>query len=289
MPSAPPQDNTRQHEAEIAAALLLIGRRYSLPALIEAAKVKPRPFRKIEPTEALRADLAAPYFAIIRAWRAERDTLIAAYTAALPPQGQPLAPGAAQALQRQVDASAARVAVQLTAIDRQFSGVLNRLERWHRLQWTNRIRSATTLDVSLFTSPHDVAAEIQNGTAVNEQLARAIHSELQHKVGTTLLNSLLAFVPAAAVVTSLSGTFDAGKARAARVGVDQTDTTSVNMTRARMRSAGLARWKWRHTPQPHPRPEHVLRDGRVYTVANQPNDLPGVLPFCKCYQEPLFD
>lgn len=289
MPSAPPQDNTRNHEAEIAAALLLIGRRYSLPALIEQARVKPRPFRKIEPTEALRADLAAPYFAIVRAWRAERDTLIAAYTEALPPQGQPLAPGAAQALQRQVDASAARIGAQLAAIDRQFGESLSRLERWHRLQWTNRIRSATTLDVSLFTFPQDVQAEIQNAAAVNEQLARAIHSELQHKVGTTLLNSLLAFVPAAAVVTSLTGTFDAGKARAARVGVDQTNKTSGGMTRARRRAAGISKYMWLHTPQKHPRQWHRARNGKIFADGDiEDSDRAGVPAFCQCLEVPVF-
>lgn len=283
------QPDNRQAEAAIAAALLLASRRYDLPALIRANNIRPRPFRRIEPTEALRADMAAPYFEIVRAWRAERDALVAAYTAALPRRGQQIEPGAVSALQREIDASAARIATQLTAIDRRFADILSRMERWHRAQWIARVKASTGLDVAMFTAAQDVATEIGNGAAVIAQQARAVHAEIQHKVGTSMLNSLLAFVPAAAVATALNGTFDGAKARAARIGVDQTEKASAGMDRARRRAAGLGRFRWRHTAQRHPRPAHQARDQRTYTEASAPADRAGMLPFCACWEEPLWD
>lgn len=282
-----PDQSRRNHEAELAAALLLLGSTYNLPQLIRSAKVKPRPFRRIEATEALRSSVAAPYFDLVRAWRAERDTLLAVYAGELSDAGGHLREGSTARIQRAVDQAAARI--QLSRIDSRFPGILANLDRWHRLQWIARIQTAAGVNVSLFTAEHATRAEIENAMVRNEQLHLSLHEEAKNRVGTLLTNSLMALLPAAAVATAFSKGMDQSKARAARIGVDQTDMLTEALSRVRRREAGLARFKWHHTPQQHPRADHKARDHRIYTHSNAPNDRAGTLPFCKCWEEPLFD
>lgn len=284
-----PDDTNRKQEAA-AAVLLLAGTRYNLPGLIKASGIKPRPFRRISPTETLRADMAAPYFQIVRLWRDERAALLEAYIQALPTRGVQLSPAASANLQRAIDEASARVERRLATIARPFPRTLARLDQWHRAQFIQRIKASTGLDVSTLTSSSATASEVQNAIVRVEQLARAVHVEIGHKVGTTLLNSLAASVPATDASVALSGTFDQARARAARVGVDQTEKAVAAMSRARRVAAGLQRFRWRHdNTQRHPRPVHVARDMRVYSEATAPNDRAGTLPFCRCFEEPLFD
>lgn len=280
-------DNTRQHQAE--AAALLLGIRYNLPALIRQQGIKPRPFRRIEPTEALRSGVAAPYFDIVRAWRAERDPLLTTYTAALPARGRTPSADASQSVQRHVDMSAAKIAATVMVAGR-LTAAMGHVDRWHRLQWIARVKAATGLDVAMFTGAHDGAATVRNAVVRAEQLAGAIHTEIQGKVGTTLINSLSARVPASALAGGLNGTLDGARARAARIGVDQANKLSAELDRVRRHAAGLGRFTWRHSnAQKHPRPAHVTRDGRTYTEATAPNDRAGMLPFCACWEEPEWD
>lgn len=276
----------RRHETETAAAALLLGMRYNLPAIIRQQKIKPRPFRRIEPTEALRAGVAAPYFDIVRAWRAEQAALLAAYTAALPARGRQPSADASASVQRQVDASALKVAA-VALIAGRLVAPMSQVERWHRIQWLARVKAATGLDVAMFTGAQDGAATVANATVRAEQLAGAVNSEIQHKVATALINSLSARMPADKL--GLSGTFDRARARAARIGVDQAAKLTEELTTVRRLAAGLLKWRWRHTPQPRPRPAHVARDQKVFGPGNQPNDLPGALAFCQCWQEVLWD
>lgn len=289
----------RKHEAEAAALLLLLGRLkqtgalpagalYSLPAMIANARVKPRTFRRIIPTEALRSDAATPYFDIVRAWMSQKPALIEAYAAALPARGEALAPTAVADLQRAVAAAERRVAARLPAITSKIAPSMKRLADWHRGQWVARIKAATGIDVSPLTGQTEVAAVVANAIAANVQAASALSSEIAGKTGAALVESLVANVPASDAATALSGTFSAAKRRAARKGVDAADGLSGGMTRARRVAAGLSKWRWRHSPNVRfPRPAHVARDGKVFGPGNEPAERCGQLRGCQCYEEPV--
>lgn len=263
---------------------------YDLPALIRASKVKPRSFRRILPTEALRGSIAAPYFGLIRAWQAERSAMLATYAALLPDRGDELAPDATETIQRQTDASAAKIAVALAVLLLQFRPALSRFDRWHEGQWVNRIETATGIDVKLFTGPLDTRAALANSVAWNEQLARQVHLDIRGAVTSRLTGGLAAREPAARVGTGLSDLLLKQKRRVARIGVDQTDGLAEELSRVRRVAANLVRFRWHHdNDQPHPRKEHAARDKRIYTPRTAPNDRAGTLPFCRCWEEPLWD
>lgn len=274
-------DTTSQHQAELAAALLLVGRRYSLPTLISNAGVKPRPFRQIKPTEALRSDMAAPYMDLVRAWAAQSPALMAAYRSAL-------ASGDLSVIQRQVEASAADVERSLATIERRFPQIVARLEQWHRLQFTARIKAATGIDTAMFASPQDVAVEASNAVAWNEQLIGDVHRQVKGAIVGALAGALAVAAPVAFAQGGVSTALKKAKRRGLNIGVDQVDRTARAFDRARRQAASLDSFIWHHTDQRHPRPEHKARDGRTYSQSNAPNDRAGTLPFCKCWEEPLF-
>jgi hypothetical protein len=317
-------DEARSRQEESAAALLLLGASYNLPQLIRTAKVKPRPFRRIAPTEALRSSVAAPYFDLVRAWQAERDDLLRTYARLVPVRGGPLSPDAADELRRAVDQSAARVERRLAQIRGQFGPAFAQIDRWHRAQWLARINSATGINVAVLTTESATRPDVETAVSWNEHLAGQVHLDIKGAVATALLGAMAiraATTPAegkreeaarqrevkrqargapgellepeagaaASAAEMLDGLLAKAKKRVARIAVDQTDKVSADMDRARRREAGLGRFRWHHTHQLHPRPEHRRRDKRVYSQATAPNDRAGTLPFCKCWEEPLWD
>lgn len=291
MASAPPDTESRTTErtAEAAALLLLLQRRrYDLPALIRAAGAKPRSFRRIVPTEALRAQMAAPYFAMVRAWAAERDAILAAYAVALPDRGASLAADASYRIQRAIDDAAARVERQLAQFQRTYPAIMTQVDRWHVRQWVQRVQTATGVDVSAMVGGETTAVQA-NAVARNDQLLDQVHAETKGKMTAALLAALALRMTTAQAGSEATAVLGRARKRVARIGVDQTDQLSAEMDRARREAAGLARFRWHHTPQRHPREDHRARDGRVYSSRNAPNDRAGALPFCKCWEEPLWD
>ena len=73
-----------------------------------------------------------------------------------------------------------------------------------------------------------------------------------------------------------------GRARSQRIASDQLTKLNSSLASERRRQAGLDEWEWKSSHKLHFRPEHAARDGKVYSDATAPNDLPGQLPFCGC-------
>jgi uncharacterized protein with gpF-like domain len=280
MASQPPTTEPDEHRRAEAAALIAIG--LSLPAIIRAAKIKPRPFRQIAPTEALRSSMAAVFLDIVKAWRAERPAIMAAYAEAR-------ATGDARVALRAVDDAAARVAPVVASTKSRLPDVVSRVEAWHRGQWVRRVQSATGLNVAHSTTPADVRGDIQTTVDWASRLADDVSRKIQNDITSGLLGDLAAKKPVADAGTTASDVIAKAKRRSLGIGVDQTDKLSRSMDRSRRKAAGLTRFIWRHSPHVrHPRPEHVARDGRVYSEANAPNDRAGVLFGCACYEEPIW-
>ncbi|WP_420139807.1 hypothetical protein [Sphingomonas sp.] len=276
------QPDDRREEAAAALALLLIGRRYDLPTLIRQNKIKPRPFRQIAPTEALRSTMAAPYFDVVRAWAGERDALMRAYAVAR-------AEGSAASITAEVDRAAIRILHNRPMIITRINAALARFEQWHRVQWAGRISAATGLDVSTLTSPSEVRNDLANASVWGQQLAQSVHQDTHGKIAAAFVAAAIAMKPAREVQGEFNAIIAKARKRAARIGVDQTEKASRAFDRARRVAAGLARFRWRHTPQKHPRDDHKARDRRIYREDRAPNDRAGTLPGCKCWEEPLYE
>jgi uncharacterized protein with gpF-like domain len=269
----------RRRRGETAAlALLAIGT--SLPALVRAAKVKPWPFRRIQPTEALRSQMAAPYFTIAAEWAAERDSLVAGYAHAR-------ASGDAGAINRAIAAAHDRVSAKAAAARAQASASIRRLDAWHARQWAQRVRTATRVDLGAVI-PADTSFTTGNAAHWAEQLIDDMIQQTGNAIGSALQATLAANAQASDAVAAVVGVVKRVRRRAANIGADQTDRISSQLDRDRRKAVGITKFRWHHSPHVRqPRPEHLARDGRIYSEANAPNDRAGTLYGCQCWEEPL--
>lgn len=257
--------------ATLALLLLTANKRYDLRALIRNARIRPRRFRQIRPTGIIAGNLAAPHLAIVKAWAAQIGTILDAL-----PYGQ-------AAVAAAIDRAAAQVGLTVSQAQAAFPAVIAGVERWHRAQWLSRIRAATGLDVSLMTSPQDVADPAQAATSWNQALADDLHSQTKSRLTAALL---VAGIAAADARARANEVIARARKRAAGIGVDQAAKAVRGMDKARADAAGLDEWTWRHLdPQPHPRPEHQRRDGNVYSRKNPPPTDVGEEPYCHCWRE----
>lgn len=275
-------DTTRhRHEAELAALALLPGRRYSLPSMIAAANVRPRRFRQIRPTEALKASLAAPYFEIVRAWRDERQALLDAFD-------QAVVLGDTSIIKRQVDASAAKIAARFGNVAGRFAGILDRIEKWNRGAWLSRVRAAAGLDVTLHTTAADVAQPISVAQDWTTALHEDVQSQTKHRLASALIAAAAASGTASFAGAQINDILAKAKRRAAGIGIDQVRRLNAGMNRARRIAAGVDSYIWNHSPHVvHPRAWHVARDGRTFRNDEIPvSDRCGVPFGCQCYETP---
>jgi hypothetical protein len=280
MATKPDDDRTAE---KIIAAALLVGALYSLPAMIARARVRPRPFRQIKPTEGLRSSMAAPFVLIVRAWQAERAAIMGAYETAR-------ATGDASTLLRAIDAAGERIAVAVTTAQARLPDAAAHVEQWHRGQWIQRIKAATGLDVSHLTGAREVRNDIEDTVAWARRLADDVSRKVKNDLTSGLLGDLAARKPATSASSTATDVLAKAKRRSLGIGVDQTDKLVTAMGRSRRRAAGIDRFRWHHTPHLRfPRPDHVARDNRVYSERNAPNDRAGTLWGCQCWEEPLFD
>lgn len=183
------QRHQREAEATALALLLLRRKRYDLPALIASRGIKARPFRRISPSGVMALDFAQPYLRVVRAWSAEQAGLIAAYE-------QARATGDRSGLVRALEAAGAAVAVQSGIARREVPSQVDRIERWHRIQWLSRVKASTKLDVSVFTAGQDVAPEIDSAVAWNEQLIDDVDAQTKARIAAALLGGIAVAAPA---------------------------------------------------------------------------------------------
>ena len=282
MASSP--DTTRQHQAEAAALALLLavpqsGVVYSLPQLVKQAGIRrTRPFRKIQPTSALKSDMSAPYYAIGNGWSAEVDALMRAYET-----------GDVGAIQRQTGLSAVRIDQIVAAAKRQFPQIASRIASWHARQFVSRVRAATSLDVSMLTRPQDTQADVDATVAWNGQLAEDVHAQAKNRVVTALVAGAAAALPADQVKAQVKAAIAKAKKRGAAIGDDQTDKLSRAMDRSRRKAAGVTQFMWLHSAHVvHPRPHHVARNGKIFSEDDiAPDDRAGVPFGCQCREIPV--
>lgn len=298
---APDPANTetdRQRQAEAAAlALLLLGgtKRYDLPALVKANRIRPRRFGRIQPTNALKADLGAPFFDIVRAFEAQIPGLMRAYAggnggADLAGSGlvYPESSGSAELIGRGLVYAEQSVAPTVANASVRFPRIADTIERWHRATWIQRVKAATGLDVSMFTAAQDVTSAIDSTVAWSRQLAADVAQQMKHRAATDLLAGAAGGSPEREIEAKLAETVAKAKKRGAGIADDQVDKLSRAMDRQRREAAGVTSFLWLHTPQKHPRDWHLARNGKVFTAGDVPaDDRAGVPPFCKCYELPL--
>jgi SPP1 gp7 family putative phage head morphogenesis protein len=241
-------------------------------------------FRAIKPTAAFGNELAHIYLANVAIWERAAPRIVEQYASSVSALHHDRAP----AIQETIDEAdaeatdkhrAAKIAAALLAF-------LGRYERWHRTLWISIIKR-TTVDLSHFLSPHDVAPQIETALARNAALIKNISDEAAGKISDIVYRGLQSGAPASEVAAEIQGAVAFAKKRSIRVAHDQLTKASGALDEARMNQAGLTEYMWMHTPQRHPRLWHLARNGRIFKLGEPRGDEPGIAPFCRCYRVPI--
>lgn len=256
--------------------------RFDLASMVRRASRRPIVIRPILTTKAQADDLAAIYFLVVNAWRDAGPEIVAVYDRTL---GQKLRTDSADDLGSdisEISEAINRLVLQLTPDLRRWAV---RVEQWHRGKWTNGVLSGANVSLESMLTPFEVEETVNEALQRNVALVRDISDEARGRIADSVFRGIQQRTPTAQIAKEISEATGMARARARRVAADQTVKLASALDAERQRQAGLDHWKWRSSHKLHYRPWHQARDGKIYTDATAPEDLPGTLPFCGCVRQ----
>ena len=274
---------------------------YNLAAMARQKGVRRNlTFRPIQPTQANANSLASLYLAVVKAWNAE--SILAGY--------DPPTTGTTDSLTRdalsdqtaaiqQADNTATRLILEFTAGLRDW---LLRIERWHDQKWTDAVKSAADVDVSLLLRHDGVSETVNVFVDRNVALVRNVSDQLRSRISDAVYRGYQERRTTREVAKDISEATGLARARSVRIAGDQNSKISAALDRARRDEAGISLFRYRHSGKLHNRPWHKARDGKIYDSATgkrveadgspmsggdviASDDRPGMPPFCGCREQ----
>lgn len=163
-----------------------------------------------------------------------------------------------------------------------------RTEGWHRGKWKRAVLDAVNVELTTMLS-NDVQDTIETWLKRNTALVRNVSDEARGRIADAVFRGYTNRATAREIAKEIRNATDLARKRSIRIAGDQVVKLSSALTAERRRQAGLKLWKWRHSGKPHFRPEHLARDGQIYSDETAPKDLPGQLPYCGCVEQAVLD
>lgn len=255
-------------------------------------------------------EVAAPAMLATDLYRSTYKPIIDAWTSAVQPIAAEYARTLAHLttdspadLQGQIDAAdslATRLFLTLTPTLRDW---VLKVERVTRLRFVRQVFSATSVDLSTRLGPIDVQESLDAYLRWNVDLVADVSAQIKKRIADRVFTGLTQRKPAREVAKEISNAVGMGRKRALNIASDQLAKLSGSLADERRRQAGMTEWTWVHGGKIHYRPEHLARDGFVYTddpanvgkrvggkeVRSPPErgDLPAQKPFCSCRSRSL--
>lgn len=158
-------------------------------------------------------------------------------------------------------------------------------ETWHRTKWASNLLAGTEISIAQIIGPAGAQESIEDFMRRNTALIRRVGDDTRAKVSELVFRGLQERAGSRKVAKEITRQLGIERRRAVRIASDQANKLGAALDRQRSREAGFEFWKWRHSGKKHFRPDHKARDGKIYTDANAPADLPGQEPFCGCVRQ----
>jgi SPP1 gp7 family putative phage head morphogenesis protein len=242
---------------------------------------------QIEPTKAQRDELARIYLTVVRVWRAGvKERIFPAYKQALAEQiaADKLLRdrvGTVEAEIEAVDGEAVRAVLSFRGLFRAWA---TRLQLWHMRRFIATLTYATKVDLSTQMHAGDVTETLDDVLARNVALVRNVSDQARGRISDIVYRGLQNRTPARQVAKELREALNMSRDRSLRIAIDQTQKLSSALDRDRQLQVGMTEFEWRHSGKKHYRPEHLARNGKVYSWNSEvaKNDPPGSAPFCGC-------
>lgn len=158
-----------------------------------------------------------------------------------------------------------------------------RVEQWHRKIFTSTVDQKVGVDISHQISGGDLADELSIAVERNVGLIQGLSDDIGKRVEQSVYQSITQNEPVKDLMQTLQDEMQIGANRAEFIARDQTIKLNSDLNRLRQTQAGIEEYIWVHSGAAHPRPEHVERDGEIFSWDDPPEDgPPGTLPNCGC-------
>lgn len=245
--------------------------------------------RPVEPAIGPERELARLYLAVLRAW--SPDAILRGYTGGM----------TTDAPADQTDAISEAENTVTRLIAEFVSGLRDwvvRAERIHRSRWSDAVKSATGLDLSMILTGSEVEETLELFLERNVALVRNVSDQARGRISDAVFRGYQERRPAREVAKEIREATGMARDRSLRIAADQNSKLSAALDRERQAEAGIDLFRWRHSGKKHPRLPHVARNGKIYERASgkQVNpdgskiagetiprgDFPGEQPWCGC-------
>lgn len=269
--------------------------KFSLAAMIRRVR-KPRrksiALREIAPPAVLATGLYRAFYApVITAWQEAEARILAEYERTLAEMTTD-SPADMDGTLRGIGELLERLLLTLTPRLRDWAV---RLENWHRGKWRGAVLAAAGVDLQTMLGPEDVAETVEAFLARNAGLVRNVSEEARGRITDIVFRGLTARTPARDVAREIAEAIGMARRRALGIASDQLTKATSALDSERMRQAGIEEFIYRHSGKRHARPWHKARNGKRYNLDTlhevdgddviEPNDAPGVPPFCACRKQ----
>lgn len=237
------------------------------------------------------------YRPIVDLWAASVDQIVAEYARSLSGMVTD-SPEDVQAIIDDVERNAVALALSLTP---QVQGWALRVEQYIRTRWAGAVLSATGVRLDTMLGPEDVRATLQTYIAWNTDLIKDISAQAKQRIANAVFSGFQNRAPARDVAKKIREAVAMSRRRSTMIASDQTQKLSAQLAQERRRDAGLTAFRWRHSGKKHPRPEHVARNGKLYseskdevgrtykgeTILRAPDNSTraGMEPYCGCTEQ----
>lgn len=268
--------------------------RYDLAQLIRNTTRRPKAvytFATADPPQALQAELLAILMQVVKRWRELLGAnVLPAYERAMQTRDG-LVRDDANEVEAALDAGAdeiSRLVLTLTPAMRNWA---IRVERWHREQFRGKVKTASGVDLATLISRAGVDESLD---AVSARLAGLITNMAADTTGRIRNEVWQSFITREPRATLAKRLYDKGllasRQRARLIARDQTTKLAAVLDEERQTEIGIDRYTWRHSRKLRPRPEHVARDGKVFSWNKPPADgHPGYAINCGCKAQAYLD
>lgn len=174
-------------------------------------------------------------------------------------------------------------AVQAAAIVQR---VMSSVEDFNRTQFRAVLRSVYGVDI-ITNAPIELRAALDVFEATNISLIRSIPQQAVSQLQGKIVEAVRRGSTLKQLQAQIREEFDITDRRAKLIARDQIGKLNGQLTELRQEQIGVTEYTWRGILDARERPEHVAREGKVFSWAKPPDDgHPGEPINCRCTAEP---
>ena len=156
---------------------------------------------------------------------------------------------------------------------------------FNRLQFFAVIKSGYGLDVFAPKEPW-LEEALKEWSKINAELIKDIGVDYQRRIAGQVSAAISNGTDVDTLKKQIMQTINMPASRAELIAVDQTQKLNAQLTRERQTRIGITKYRWRGRLDARERPEHLLREGKIYSWDKPPHDGHAGVPIrCRCWAE----